>query len=181
MIEFEEFPKLSRLSREMIITEKLDGTNAQIIITPEGEIGAGSRTRLITPEDDNFGFARWVYERKDDLIKGLGPGRHFGEWWGHGIQRGYGLKEKRFSLFNVTRWNTPFISGLLPEGVHVVPELWRGVFSTAQIDECLAQLASHGSVAAPSFMKPEGVVIYHVPSNTLFKKTLDKNDGHKGM
>ena len=34
----------------------------------------------------------------------LVPGRHFGEWWGSGIQRGYGLDEKTFSLFNAYRW-----------------------------------------------------------------------------
>jgi hypothetical protein len=29
-------------------------------------------------------------------------------------------------------------------------------------------------------MKPEGVVVFHAPSQSLFKVTLDKNDGHKG-
>jgi hypothetical protein len=97
MAEFREFPKMARLSREIIITEKIDGTNAQIFIGEDGEFLCGSRTRWITPENDNYGFAKWAYERKDDLIRDLGPGRHFGEWWGQGIQRGYGLKEKRFS------------------------------------------------------------------------------------
>ena len=32
MIQFKEFPKMPRLSREMIITEKIDGTNASIFI-----------------------------------------------------------------------------------------------------------------------------------------------------
>jgi hypothetical protein len=45
-VSFAEFPKMARLSRECIITEKIDGTNAQILITEEGEIYAGSRTRL---------------------------------------------------------------------------------------------------------------------------------------
>src|SRR5438105_3732245 len=100
---FEEFPKIARLSRDCIVTEKIDGTNAQIFITEDGTIHFGSRSRWITPENDNYGFARWATEHKEDLLK-LGPGRHFGEWWGCGIQRGYGLKEKRFSLFNVMRW-----------------------------------------------------------------------------
>ena len=36
--EFIEFPKMARLSRECVITEKIDGTNAQIFIEeyPEG-------------------------------------------------------------------------------------------------------------------------------------------------
>jgi hypothetical protein len=29
-MQFEEFPKMARLTRECIITEKIDGTNAQI-------------------------------------------------------------------------------------------------------------------------------------------------------
>ena len=103
-MEFREFPKMARLSREVIITEKLDGTNAQIYISDDGQtMLIGSRTRWITPQDDNHGFAKWAESHRDELLT-LGPGRHFGEWWGQGIQRGYGLKEKRFSLFNVQRW-----------------------------------------------------------------------------
>ena len=99
MNTFEAFPKIARLSREIVITEKIDGTNAQIYITEDGKIQAGSRNRIITPEQDNFGFARWVEENHEDLLL-LGEGRHFGEWWGQGIQRRYNLEEKRFSLFN---------------------------------------------------------------------------------
>ena len=79
MIEHQEFPKMARLSREVIITEKIDGTNAQIFISEEGIILAGSRTRWITTQDDNFGFAKWVEENKEELLK-LGAGRHFGAW-----------------------------------------------------------------------------------------------------
>ena len=32
MIEFEKFGKISRLSRDIVITEKIDGTNAQVMI-----------------------------------------------------------------------------------------------------------------------------------------------------
>src|SRR5436305_1822690 len=102
MIEFNAFPKIARLNRECVITEKIDGTNASILIDEDGVVMAGSRTRWITPENDNFGFAKWVEANKSELMK-LGVGHHFGEWWGSGIQRGYGLTkgEKRFSLFNV--------------------------------------------------------------------------------
>ena len=78
-LEFQEFPKMARLSREIIITEKIDGTNAQILIGEDGSFSVGSRTRWITPDDDNHGFARWAYDNKDELMK-LGIGRHFGEW-----------------------------------------------------------------------------------------------------
>jgi hypothetical protein len=176
VVPFRPFPKIARLSRDMIITEKLDGTNAQVFITDDGRVIAGSRTRWITPEQDNFGFARWVKDHEEELRVGLGPGQHFGEWWGKGIQRGYGLEEKRFSLFNTSRWNAENV----PACCSVVPVLARvPQFNTLAVDACLGALEELGSQAAPGFMKPEGVVIYHVHSNQLFKKTLDKNDGHK--
>src|SRR5690349_11912868 len=99
-MEFEAFNKIARLSRNCTITEKIDGTNACIAISDDGkDFFIGSRSRWITPEDDNFGFARWATEHREELLL-LGPGRHWGEWWGAGIQRRYGVPEKRFSLFN---------------------------------------------------------------------------------
>jgi len=121
-LDFQEFPKMARLNRDVVITEKIDGTNAQILIVPvtaennsavanpgiclcgDFLIRAGSRNRwLASGKQDNAGFAAWVSENRNDLVK-LGPGRHFGEWWGRGIQRNYGLDHRRFSLFNVGRW-----------------------------------------------------------------------------
>ncbi len=55
--EFTAFPKIPRLNREIIVTEKIDGTNAQVVVTEDGEVRAGSRSRWITPEADNFGYA----------------------------------------------------------------------------------------------------------------------------
>jgi hypothetical protein len=176
---FEGFPKMARLSREVVITEKIDGTNAQIYINVlTNEFLVGSRTRWITPADDNHGFARWAYDHKDELIAGLGDGRHFGEWWGSGIQRGYGLKEKRFSLFNTHRWGDDAVR---PACCHVVPVLYRGIFSTEDIDTVLTVLKVSGSQAAPGFMKPEGIVIFHTAGNLLFKKTLEKDDQPKSV
>lgn len=174
-IPFNEFPKIARFNREVIVTEKIDGTNAQVLVNDTGDdLIAGSRTRWITPESDNHGFARWVQENKQELLR-LGPGSHFGEWWGSGIQRTYGLKEKRFSLFNVSRWEADY-----PACCSVVPVLWRGTMEDLDVNEILEKLRTEGSVAAPDFKNPEGVVIFHVHSGVLFKKTLDKNDAAKG-
>jgi len=193
-IEFVEFPKIARLSRNMIITEKIDGTCGCIFIGEDGEFLVGSRTRWITPETDNHGFARWAHEHKDELMA-LGPGRHFGEWWGGGIQRGYGLQkgEKRFSLFNVTRWclygtepepiptGDPHITkmqDILPPGVGLVPILYRGgLFSLEEVDQTIVRLKKFGSMAVPGFMNPEGVVVYHVAGNCMFKKTIKGDEG----
>ena len=175
---FEPFQKIPRLSREVVITEKIDGTNAQVYITEDGDIFAGSRTRWITPGKltDNHGFAAWVEGNKQDLLR-LGPGRHFGEWWGQGIQRGYGLKEKRFSLFNVSKWED---ASVRPECCHVVPTLSMGQFSTDAVNAAVEELRKRGSFAAPGFMNPEGIVVYHVALGGYFKKTLEKDDEWKG-
>lgn len=37
-----------------------------------------------------------------------------------------------------------------------------------------------GSMAAYGFMKPEGVVVYYVAGNVMFKKTIEKDEKHKG-
>ena len=176
MSEFEGFGKIARLSRGCTITEKIDGTNAQIFIGEDGEFRAGSRTRYITPEDDNYGFARWAYEHKDELME-LGPGRHFGEWWGLGIQRAYGLKEKRFSLFNTSRWSDRV--QLPPACYHVVPVLYTGIFTSTAVDETLEWLRVNGSVASPGFDRPEGVVIYQSAGRCYFKKTIEKDEEPK--
>lgn len=192
---FEQFPKMARLSREVIISEKIDGTNACILITEDGQMLTGSRTRWITPQDDNYGFARWCGEHRDELMA-LGVGRHFGEWWGSGIQRGYGLAkgEKRLSLFNVSRWclhgSTPAriatadpriekYQDVLPQCVGLVPELWRGNFDEMDENIWLAVLIGQGSKAAPGFMDPEGIVVYHSAAGVGFKKTIKKDDTPK--
>lgn len=173
--EFKPFPKIPRLSRECIITEKIDGTNASILITENGDFYTGSRKRWITPDDDNYGFSRWAHEHKDELME-LGPGHHFGEWWGQGIQRKYDLDEKRFSLFNTNRWTDE----TLPVCCHVVPVLFSGIFSDELVWDALSLLSEFGSSAAPGFMNPEGVIVFHVASQHLFKKTLEKDEEWKG-
>lgn len=194
-MEFQEFPKMARLSRTLLVSEKIDGTNACIFIGEAGEFLVGSRTRWITPDQDNHWFATWAYAHRGELMK-LGPGRHFGEWWGCGIQRGYGLKERRFSLFNVQRWclageapqqivtSDPRVVRFqeeLPPCCGLVPVLYRGQFCTRAIADQLEWLRTNGSAAAPGFMKPEGVVVFHVAGNVGFKKTLEKDEMPKAL
>jgi hypothetical protein len=173
-MDFEPFEKIPRLSRECMITEKIDGTNAQIFIGEDGEFLTGSRNRWITPEADNYGFSRWAHEHKEELLT-LGPGRHFGEWWGSGIQRRYGIEDKRFSLFNAVRYAED-----RPACCMVVPVIARGIFSTGLIEAALEMLREGGSLAAPGFMDPEGIVIYHEAAKQYFKKTLAGDEKPKG-
>lgn len=209
MLEFKEFEKISRLNREVIVTEKIDGTNGQVHIRlADGslehgfdcqiEIGgishyirAGSRNRWVphVGGDDNNGFGRWVYAHAHELAA-LGAGAHFGEWWGSGIQRKYGLSEKRWSLFNVGRWvdrRDPRIPGVqdkatdAPECCHVVPILCYGIGLWDPVQEGLHMLREHGSHAAMGFKNPEGIVAFHTHARELFKVTLERDQEPKSM
>lgn len=193
-MEFKGFPKMARLNRDIIVTEKIDGTNAQVVIAKgysddpfslyhwydaelmsDMNLYAGSRTRWITSSQDNFGFAAWAVENAQELIK-LGEGQHFGEWWGKGIQRGYGLDERRFSLFNTSRWSDDSVR---PACCHVVPVIYEGPMMDAN---CFAAaIALDGSYAAPGFMDPEGIVVFHTAANTGFKVTCKNDDKPKGQ
>jgi hypothetical protein len=203
---FTKFDSIPRLRRDMIVTEKLDGTNSQVcIIDPDAEgfmglpdtdpvavykhcyMYAGSRKRWITPHADNYGFARWAADNSEDLFA-LGTGHHFGEWWGQGIQRKYGMDHKVWSLFNRKRWHNAIrgawvapdtaetVSVPAPHCCDVVPILGWGEFDLQIVDACLHGLSMNGSVAAYGFMKPEGIVVWHRAANQLFKQTL-LNDG----
>jgi hypothetical protein len=177
---FQEWPKIARLNRKIVVTEKIDGTNGVIHVTEHGDVFAGSRKRWISVGDDNFGFAAWVAANNDALAAELGPGTHFGEWWGKGIQRGYGLNEKRFSLFNTSRWNSENT-----KLCHVVPVLYDGPFSEDHIKYALDDLRVNGSRAAQGYRGegktgPEGVVVFHVAGNHMYKVTLHRDEEPKG-
>ncbi len=230
MAEFEAFPKIPRLNRDIVITEKIDGTNAAVIIERldsyeadadelpveldvvrrlvDGEyvgyrVSAQSRKRLITPNSeeskgsDNYGFAAWVRENREDLVDLLGPGRHFGEWWGTGIQHGYGLEsQRRFSLFNPRYaldgklpFRTPPAPGMRNDTIiDVVPVLYRGPFLDREVESNLGELPHEaalwqlrhcGSEAAPGWRGPEGIFIFHEAAGQLFKVTLENDEKPK--
>lgn len=173
--EFKEFNKIARWSRDIVITEKIDGTNGQILVTEDGWVIAGSRSRWLTGlgKDDNYGFNAWCQENKEELLK-LGVGSHFGEWWGSGVNRAYGYfkGERFFSLFNVAKWSDDTIR---PKCCLVVPTLYTGANTQNAIESAVKDLRDNGSKVA-NFDRPEGIVIYHSHSNTLFKKTLEKDE-----
>lgn len=182
-ISFVPYPKTPRLFRDIVVTEKIDGTNAQIVINANSDpeyIMAGSRNRWITPEQDNHGFADWVWENRVQLTEILGPGRHFGEWWGSGIQRRYGLDEKRFSLFNVLRWGQHHTKETRIGGLfYTVPILYSGVFSEEALGMVRDDLEINGSKANEGFFNPEGYIVYHKAGNHTYKVLLDNDEKSK--
>lgn len=213
------FGKIPRWNREVVLTEKLDGTNGLVCVIPpvdietakvyevddgktwpprnveffqgrsrpprgkmlpDGtEVAAGSRKRWLNPQADNHGFAQWVWDHSDELSE-LGPGMHYGEWYGHKINRGYGLKECRFALFNVAKWGEE-----RPKCCEVVTVLSR--CDASQLNDVLGfwlkVLEVEGSSHVPGFMRPEGIVLYHTAGEHLYKVTLEGDqaktaDGH---
>jgi hypothetical protein len=236
-MEFKEFKKIPRLSREIIISEKIDGSNGQIFIySPKDKLRfpfsderdipsqefideycvyihpenphveeddklylfAGSRNRWlkIGKQSDNHGFASWVKEHGAELVM-LGEGRHYGEYYGKSIQRGYGLDHKRFALFNVSKWHDKRLEKRLisvnektgeetytevaPDCCEVVPILYEGEFCTETINGVLGILKTVGSKAVPGFMKPEGICIFHTAAGQYFKKTIENDSQPKGV
>lgn len=216
-MDFQAWPKTPRLFRDIVVTEKIDGTNAAINIqeyTMDSEedcksfahaygddgkvycVGAQSRNRLIYPTGwrgdsnaDNSGFAHWVDINAQRLFDLLGPGRHYGEWWGRKIARNYGVDYRQFSLFNTDKWGEMLVGQeVQPDGAYAplkdgrlggVPVLYRGKFDQFLIEKTLIELKSGGSVAAPGFMNPEGICVYHTQSKQVYKVTLDNNDKGK--
>jgi RNA ligase len=197
---FKAYPKVPRLFRPVTITEKIDGTNAQITFANwpsndppilafhpgDGEGGpgdwigvyAGSRTRLVYPgkSTDNYGFAAWVRDNYLTLFTDLGIGRHYGEWYGQGINRGYGLDHKRFAVFvqpPERTYTTP--------NVHSVPVLYQGDLDPAIVDIELDDLRVFGSRAVPGYMDPEGVMVWHHASSQMFKVTCKDDQLPKGI
>lgn len=204
--EFIKFPSIPRLSKErMTITEKIDGSNAGILILPDdvatGEnaitrvdndnhgsvwIYAQSRSRYLKPTkaEDNFGFASWVWSESANLVEILGLGRHMGEWWGSGIQRGYGLEkgEKRFSLFNAPRWMETIKVQPGSTAVHAlctVPLLYTGEFEGGAISRLKSTLRLKGSQAVEHAFSAEGMVVFLREAQVSYKVLLENDDLHK--
>lgn len=183
-IEFEKFPKIPRLKHGLNITvsEKLDGTNGQIVIpnviipeiNPALQILAGSRNRYHKWGDratDNYDFALWVAEHAADLLA-LGHGRHYGEWYGRGINRGYDLDERCFALFNTSK-----PSEYLPFCVEQVPVLYDGEYQgydhLMSIWKELVETGSHAHDFC-GFNRPEGLVIWFHEMRTYMKMPIGK-------
>jgi hypothetical protein len=206
----------------MIITEKIDGTNAQLNIasTPyedffegglwsiAGEqdgwqylhhpqagyvitdtdqnmmIRIGSRNRWINPDaiagkgSDNFGFAHWAWTNITELSK-LGVGRHYGEWYGRGVQKCYpSVTTKAWALFEHQRHIGAYIAmkegheTAFPSVCELVPLLFKGGYDTNIIELTMASLQETGSLLCNGDAA-EGVVV-DIP-HTDFKQKLTFN------
>lgn len=236
MAEFKPYGKTPRLFREVIITEKIDGSNAGIHIEPlqdilpsdgiftpwEGfppgwhyaeqwltkdsslalvdgvgyRVTAQSRNRIVTPNrsgftTDNYGFAAWVHENRQVLVEVLGKGLHYGEWYGKGVNYGYGLDHKRFALFAVDRYDQAELlwARKLDVPIETVPELWRGTFSEDIVMELINDLRTYGTriphlsqgVHESQIPKAEGLIVYHTQSRQVYKVLCENDELPKSL
>lgn len=172
-LEFQPWPKIPRENPfNVTITEKIDGTNACIVIEDGKIVALQSRKRFITPKDDDYGFAAWAEENKFDLEQGLGDGHHYGEWAGEGIQKNpHCLKGKHLFLFNTHRWNEN--NPNLPFCCDVVPILYQGVMDSGTVDKLLVNLLDN----SPEGVTAEGVVIYYHAFRKYTKHTIKSPNG----
>lgn len=171
-VEFKPWPKIPRYKGSKVcITEKMDGTNACIVIK-DGELYTQSRNQLITPEQDNYGFAKWCQDNKQELLK-LGDGYHYGEWVGLGIQSNpHNLDNKYFYLFNVKRWGNH--NPNTPNCCRVVRILHDGDLTIDTIENTMKVLLVH---AETNNYTPEGVVIYDKTADSYQKLTFKNTEG----
>ena len=173
-MEFKPFDKIDNIKKlHMVITQKIHGTNAAVIVFEKDgvlDLVCCSRTRFITPTDDNYGFAAFVHANKDAFLA-LGIGRHDGEWAGPGINSGEGLPEKAFVLFDYWRYED---RPMLPPQTTLVPVLYRGALDPSAITDTMSWLKLEGSALVPKFMRPEGIVV--TIGGVRYKKVFDAEE-----
>lgn len=117
---YDKMVKLPTLTFEGRV--KLHGTNASICFNYQGGLWCQSRNNIITPLDDNVGFAFYVEVNKNDILKSLesivqaydidlnvNTISLYGEWCGGNIQKGVAINglPKMFVVFGckVTPFN----------------------------------------------------------------------------
>lgn len=175
---------------------KLHGTNAAIQFHAGGTVVAQSRSRIITPEDDNMGFATWVSEQTWTTP---GSCTVFGEWFGRGIMKGTSASAvdgRHFAAFGVYLHETEKWL-CAPEAIQeVYPGLvlpWAGEplvidFSAPEASRTLIEQALHEVEQEDPWIKEtfgvsgngEGLVYYpFVPSGEFDPSFLFKTKGEK--
>lgn len=113
-----EYPKYGKTKRpkgggdpiwlfeNYIVTHKVDGTNARLCWNGS-ELEFGSRKQLVTPDNDNYGFASWANENiNEELFKehfsDVSPVVVFGEFFSGNIQKRVAYPvEPQFVVFDV--------------------------------------------------------------------------------
>lgn len=194
---FEAWPKTKHIDKALgsvVVTEKIDGTNACIVFEPDGTMYVQSRNRIITPFADNQGFAKWAARNEKDLLHVLGVGRHYGEWWGKGIGRKYDMNHNVFSVFNVGRFYrtepgaedsmaTRAKGTRIFNEISAVPHIFTGTYGCEQMVTAIRRLEETQSLAAAAYgingAVPEGVCFYFREFDKVAKLVFAHPGKHK--
>lgn len=226
MGQFRKWSSTPRWHKGLRVYEKIDGTNGCVIVQRVGltdlgmvpkdavavlddsqEFGywvrAQSRSRIITPGNDNFGFAKWVHDNSWALAHVLDQGYHYGEWFGEGIQKNpLGIEGRRFYLFHAWYWARPENALKLSQsgvtGLGHVPVLHdpdtHGEATWETIPAIMDDLAWYGTKVEgavgvvsgyahePDTMaRPEGIIVWHKDTQQKYKILLDNDSVHKNQ
>lgn len=142
---------------EFVASVKIHGTNAAVTLTKNGDLEMQRRSGLITPNQDNYGFAAWVLENEksfrfvlEPLLKyfinevGCDQVTLFGEFAGRGVQSKVAVSDlpKSFYIFDfaVAKSNSDGLEDVLfsndiPQGLHLL----RGL---PEVDDVIINLAA---------------------------------------
>lgn len=175
--EFKAWREIEKFTGiHVIVTEKIHGANCHVNVVsqPDGSLKAiaGKRTSYVGTQG-LFGFGEFVTSNEKEICEKLGPGRHYAEWTGAGVNGDYGLKNKTAVLFNTRHHGPKKAAGVLPDRFDVVPVLYDGPYVQEKIDEVLADLKANGSKFSHGYMRPEGVVLFF-PLFNAYKKIVFK-------
>ncbi len=173
-VEFEPWAKIPRaVLGDCVMSMKMDGTNACVIIKDGAIVGVQSRKRMINvgKDSDNYGFASYVSQNEQMFLQ-LGEGRHYGEWAGLGIQSNpHNLPNKQFFLFDTRRWgehNPP------PGCISVVEVLHHGEYTRQNVDDVMNNLKTRSEAEG---WKAEGIVVYFPKLKAMEKHTFEYSKG----
>lgn len=180
-IEFAPWPKIGRIgdSIQVQITEKIDGTNACIVVEGGEIVACQSRKKFIVPGDDNAGFAGWAYKNRHVLAEVLGDGHHYGEWAGPAIQKNpMNLSKKKFFLFDPRRYDFQWEDrlDLVLDGGNLgkVPVLYEGAYFSELTERVMFDLAVNSRLRG---YEAEGIITWWAPFRTMTKTTFKHSEG----
>ncbi len=176
LTDIQRYPHIERLTeasplfllRSVIVTEKIDGTNARFGLAG-GRFQVGGRNIVFATGEDPFGFRSWVEQNDIEAkVRAANPDgedvTYFGEWFGPRIQKGidYGT-ERRFLGFDVWRHAGSWLdfinakSAFREIGLETVPVVFSGPIQPADMASMRVQPTMAGTQKNGNLW--EGVVI----------------------
>lgn len=185
-------------------TVKLHGTNSAIIITSNNIIYCQSRERIITPESDNMGFAKFVENIKPDLFKWFPHNlceeaslnnldiEIYGEWCGQGIQKGVGISQlpRMFVIFAVkigNRWCKPSELYKIEHPYSKIYSIFNGGNPQDSVDKLMFRcVIDFNNINSPNagtekFLKDLGKLTQSVEEECPFAKSLGVSGVGEGI